>query len=149
MYLVKSFYKVNTVQYKEGADEYFSANTLYTPFGKPQYPSQKQSQTKNPENKVHDVKGYLGENNIFQGNDLNKFKPGENFFDLQNFKTDSKPFSHSQHEEVRKPEIRAQNTKYFQNNGFHNSNIPSFTETDLRNPSFDIASFRPTSFATF
>lgn len=145
-YLVKSFYKVNTVQYKEGADEYFSADTHYTPFGKSQYPSQKQSQIENPENKVHDVKGYFSENNAFRGSDLNKFKPEENYFDLQNFKTDSKSYRHSRHEEVRR---KPENTKYFQNIGFHNSNIPSFKETDLRNPSFDIASFRPTSFATF
>ena len=147
---MKSFYKVNTVQYKEGADEYFSADTLYTPFGKSQYPSQKQSLIVNPENKVHDEKGYFSENDAFRGKDLDKFKPDKNYFDLQNLKTDSKSYSHSRRKEVRrKPEIGAQNTKYFQNSGFHNSNIPSFIETDLNNPSFDIASFRPTSFATF
>ena len=139
---------MNTVQYQEGADEYFSADSHYTPFGKTQYPSQKQSQKENAENKVHDVNGYFSENTAFNENYYDKFRPEENYFNTQKIKTESKSFRNTQREGVKRtPERGAQKRKYFQNP--ENSSFPSFKETDLRNPSFDIASFRPSSFSTF
>ena len=140
---------MNTVHYEEGADEYFSADNLYTPFGKTQYPSLMKSQKEKQKDKVHDVNGYPSENTSFNENYYHKFRPG-NSFDINNFKTESKSFRNTQREGAkRKPGPGAQNKESFQNTDFHDSYIPSFKETDLRNPSFDIASFRPSSFATF
>lgn len=141
-FLVKSFYKVNTVQYEEGADEYFKSDSHYAPFGKTQYVSQKQSQKENPQNKVHAVNGFFSENTAFNENYY------DNYSNTQKVKTESKSFRNTQSEGVRrKPERGVQKRKYFQNT--ENSSIPSFRETDLKNSSFDIASFRPSSFSTF
>lgn len=142
--LVQNFYKTHTVHYNEGADEYFSADNLYTPFGKSQYSSEKQSLYENPRNKIH-VKEHFSDTTAFNGNVYN-FQPGENFFDLGDIKKGlTKPNRRQQTEKTRKAEYGSK-TENFHNIGLH---IPSFKETDLRNPSFDISSFRPSSFATF
>ena len=133
---MKTFYEANTVQYKEGADEYYSANDIYAPFGRTQYPSQRLSQKEKRQSNV------LLKNNFYDETAFNE--PQENYFDM----------SQKFHKNVQqgKPTRNSKggaHTEPFHNDVFSESNLPSFKENDLTNPSFDIASFRPSSFATF
>ena len=142
--LVKNFYTAHTVQYNEGADEYFSADNLYTPLGKSQYPSEKQSLYENPKSKIH-LKEHFSDRTDFNANNY-KFQPEENFFDLGNIKEGLTKSNRRQQAEKTRNVEHGSTKENFEYVDLHNSKIPSFKETDLR---FDISSFRPLSFATF
>ena len=122
------------------------SDNKYIAFGETQYISKNHKQRGN-----HDKALVFSEKATFNDNDY-IFNPEEKYFYMEN--KDEKSFNQktnkqAQVDRTNKPDDATAAAKNVQDTPFQNSNIDSFKNTHWKNPSFNIDSFRPTSFEIF